>query len=254
MTRTLITAIFLTLFLVGPQAQASDAKVQQIINDSIARYPGNCACPYSLMSNGRKCGKRSAYSKPGGYGPLCYSVDVYEIYPELKAKIKTKNKDEKTPTNLPQWFCSADRSGQATAYQFHNGKLEILSEKQIEDEIQSTLGPDTIEKISDYSGILYTVLPDDRVETQIVGKSPNPDTLILAYQKALSKLDWKVLDNGILGSGIVIFPFAPQVEFPATVSVSIDLNGKTHSSITALIDSPLTLFSENQCNRLKPSN
>ena len=104
MTRTLLTAIFLTLFLVGPQAQAGDEKVQQIINDSIARYPGNCACPYSLMSNGRKCGKRSAYSKPGGYAPLCYSNDVYKIYPELKAKIKTKNKEEKTPTNLRQWF------------------------------------------------------------------------------------------------------------------------------------------------------
>ena len=28
------------------------------------------------MSNGNKCGKRSAYSKPGGYEPLCYISDI----------------------------------------------------------------------------------------------------------------------------------------------------------------------------------
>ena len=28
------------------------------------------------MSNGKKCGKRSAYSKPGGYQPLCYKSDI----------------------------------------------------------------------------------------------------------------------------------------------------------------------------------
>ena len=28
------------------------------------------------MSNGNKCGKRSAYSKPGGYEPLCYVYDI----------------------------------------------------------------------------------------------------------------------------------------------------------------------------------
>jgi hypothetical protein len=28
------------------------------------------------MSNGRSCGKRSAYSKPGGASPLCFKEDV----------------------------------------------------------------------------------------------------------------------------------------------------------------------------------
>ena len=28
------------------------------------------------MSNGKRCGKRSAYSKPGGYEPLCYVSDI----------------------------------------------------------------------------------------------------------------------------------------------------------------------------------
>ncbi len=49
---------------------------EQMIHESIAQYPGKCPCPYSIMSNGKKCGKRSAYSKPGGYAPLCYVSDI----------------------------------------------------------------------------------------------------------------------------------------------------------------------------------
>jgi len=49
---------------------------EDLINKSIANYPGKCPCPYSIMSNGNKCGKRSAYSKPGGYEPLCYISDI----------------------------------------------------------------------------------------------------------------------------------------------------------------------------------
>jgi hypothetical protein len=35
-------------------------------------YVGTCDCPYDLMRNGRRCGNRSAYSKPGGRNPQCY--------------------------------------------------------------------------------------------------------------------------------------------------------------------------------------
>jgi hypothetical protein len=35
-----------------------------------------CACPDDLMRNGRVCGGRSAYSRPGGAEPLCYPSDV----------------------------------------------------------------------------------------------------------------------------------------------------------------------------------
>ena len=49
---------------------------EQMIQESIAQYPGKCPCPYSTMSNGKECGKRSAYSKPGGYQPLCYLSDI----------------------------------------------------------------------------------------------------------------------------------------------------------------------------------
>ncbi len=55
----------------------SDAEiVKQIIRDSIASYPGNCPCPYNSTRNGSACGRRSAYSKPGGYSPICYPNDV----------------------------------------------------------------------------------------------------------------------------------------------------------------------------------
>jgi outer membrane biosynthesis protein TonB len=38
-------------------------------------YVGTCDCPYDLMSNGSPCGGRSAYSRPGGKSPICYTDD-----------------------------------------------------------------------------------------------------------------------------------------------------------------------------------
>ena len=47
-----------------------------MIKDSIASYPGRCPCPYNVASNGSQCGKRSAWSKAGGYAPPCYPTDI----------------------------------------------------------------------------------------------------------------------------------------------------------------------------------
>lgn len=58
-------------------SQLSDAEVRRrIIQQSIAAYPGPCACPYNVKRNGKPCGTASAYSKPGGRSPLCYERDV----------------------------------------------------------------------------------------------------------------------------------------------------------------------------------
>lgn len=38
-----------------------------------------CACPDDRMRNGRSCGSRSAYSRPGGATPLCYPADVTAV-------------------------------------------------------------------------------------------------------------------------------------------------------------------------------
>jgi hypothetical protein len=36
---------------------------------------GSCDCPYDTDSAGRRCGGRSAYSRPGGSQPVCYFED-----------------------------------------------------------------------------------------------------------------------------------------------------------------------------------
>ena len=74
--------ILLTLALGFATAQTTKAPKtnteirQEIIKQSIASYKGNCPCPYSVDRAGRMCGRRSAYSKPGGASPICYEKDV----------------------------------------------------------------------------------------------------------------------------------------------------------------------------------
>jgi hypothetical protein len=56
---------------------ATDDEIRKyLIRESIASYPGTCACPYNVDRAGRRCGRRSAYSRPGGRSPLCYPGDV----------------------------------------------------------------------------------------------------------------------------------------------------------------------------------
>ena len=78
MRKLLLTICFLAFAShAGAKTSLSDAEiVQQMIRDSIASYPGNCPCPYNSTRNGSACGRRSAYSKPGGYSPICYPSDV----------------------------------------------------------------------------------------------------------------------------------------------------------------------------------
>lgn len=69
----------LTLGSLGPvyAAHLSNAEIKKaIIAESIASYPGTCPCPYNADRRGHSCGRRSAYSRPGGYAPLCYDRDV----------------------------------------------------------------------------------------------------------------------------------------------------------------------------------
>lgn len=49
---------------------------QDIIERSIASYPGNCPCPYNITYQGAVCGRVAAYARSGGYEPLCYEGDV----------------------------------------------------------------------------------------------------------------------------------------------------------------------------------
>ena len=62
----------------------SEAEVKQrIIHESTANYRGMCACPYNAARNGSSCGGRSAWSRAGGYAPMCFAKDVSR--PEVAA-------------------------------------------------------------------------------------------------------------------------------------------------------------------------
>lgn len=57
--------------------EASDAEIRAyLVEQSIASYSGSCPCPYNTDRAGRRCGGRSAYSRPGGASPRCYPADV----------------------------------------------------------------------------------------------------------------------------------------------------------------------------------
>ena len=87
--RNTIIAAMLCLWLpsgwAADQVQSTEQIKQAIIEESIASYPGTCACPYNVARNGSRCGRRSAYSRPGGYAPLCYPSDVT---PEMVEKYR----------------------------------------------------------------------------------------------------------------------------------------------------------------------
>lgn len=61
----------------GRPAGHTDGEIRRIlVNQSVARYSGSCPCPYNTDRGGRRCGRRSAYSRPGGATPLCYPSDI----------------------------------------------------------------------------------------------------------------------------------------------------------------------------------
>ena len=60
-----------------PTAAADEqAIIKLLMARSLAAYSGPCACPENTDRAGRRCGKRSVYSRPGGAAPLCYESDV----------------------------------------------------------------------------------------------------------------------------------------------------------------------------------
>lgn len=78
-------SLFTADFAFAKSNRISDSQVkEEIIAESIADYPGTCACPFNRARNGSSCGKRSAWSKAGGYAPICY-------------------KDEVTPDMIKEW-------------------------------------------------------------------------------------------------------------------------------------------------------
>lgn len=54
------------------QRQAAQQAAPQQSGPARAPRSGSCDCPYDTDSAGRRCGGRSAYSRPGGASPVCY--------------------------------------------------------------------------------------------------------------------------------------------------------------------------------------
>lgn len=75
---TLALALSPSAFALQPSPSDDHVK-QAIIQQSITAYNATgqpCACPYQIDRAGHACGRRSAYSRPGGAAPLCYPQDV----------------------------------------------------------------------------------------------------------------------------------------------------------------------------------
>lgn len=69
--------VFMTSSVMAKSNNVSDAMVKEnVIAESIASYPSVCACPFNQTRNGSSCGRRSAWSKAGGYAPICYKNEV----------------------------------------------------------------------------------------------------------------------------------------------------------------------------------
>ena len=74
-----LVAVMLGLLVteaIAAQTSTDEQIKQAIIRESIASYSGNCPCPYNVDRAGRSCGRRSAYSRPGGAAPICYPEQV----------------------------------------------------------------------------------------------------------------------------------------------------------------------------------
>jgi len=73
-----------------------------LIKQSIRNYSGSCPCPFNRDKAGRRCGKRSAWSKPSGKSPLCFPSDVTETMISSYKKAIKKSKQEKSLFSQPK--------------------------------------------------------------------------------------------------------------------------------------------------------
>ena len=65
----------------------SDSAVSSENTPSRQSRSGVCDCPYDVMSNGQRCGGRSAWSRPGGTSPVCYSTES-EVAPKPQSLLR----------------------------------------------------------------------------------------------------------------------------------------------------------------------
>jgi Ni/Co efflux regulator RcnB len=81
MRRTIIAIIALQCLAAPATAQRAPSDndiAEAIIRECSAIYHAGrpCACPEDTARNGSRCGRRSAYTRPGDAVPRCYVKDV----------------------------------------------------------------------------------------------------------------------------------------------------------------------------------
>ena len=86
MKRSLILSALIVWFPLAalgqpaPKPQLTDQQIAEILiresREAYYRTGHPCACPEDRARNGSRCGKRSAYTRPGGAEPYCYVTDV----------------------------------------------------------------------------------------------------------------------------------------------------------------------------------
>src|SRR5262249_20880105 len=108
-------------------AAAIAAIIVQASRDQYHATGHPCACPDDTMRNGRACGGRSAYSRPGGGAPLCYPHDITTAMIEDCSSNMTHNtrKEKKWTRKYP----SEQRNNLVA--QFHS----ILQRRQEEEDL-----------------------------------------------------------------------------------------------------------------------
>lgn len=74
----LASALTYASLAIGANGLTDEEIRQLIVRQSIAASPGNCPCPFNVDRAGRSCGRRSAWSRAGGYSPICYTNEVTE--------------------------------------------------------------------------------------------------------------------------------------------------------------------------------
>jgi hypothetical protein len=86
-------------------AEATDSEIRkQLIAASLAAYSGSCPCPYNVDRAGRSCGRRSAYSRPGGRSPRCYDSDIPDAeVKQVRDAHKKKGDSTDTITGASPW-------------------------------------------------------------------------------------------------------------------------------------------------------
>lgn len=118
------------------EAEKTDSEIkQELIRRSIASYPGNCPCPYNTDRAGRRCGRRSAYSRPGGRSPLCYEGDVTQkMVDDYRRQQKEREKQDSRSKAL---LAPTQREGPVHPASYSGLKMTSLTPGHPEQPFQS---------------------------------------------------------------------------------------------------------------------